>query len=85
MKETVLLRFGATNCSTHIYTLHAMAHRLYQPSAIYCFSYSRSILLIVLYCHTDGDGVVTFDEFVIVSKKYPNLLSGSTATTGRPS
>ena len=22
----------------------------------------------------DGDGVVTFDEFVIVSKKFPNIL-----------
>ena len=22
----------------------------------------------------DGDGVITFDEFVIVSKKFPNIL-----------
>ncbi|CAN0200849.1 unnamed protein product, partial [Phaeothamnion confervicola] len=25
----------------------------------------------------DGDGVVTFDEFVIVSKKFPNILMGA--------
>ena len=22
----------------------------------------------------DGDGVITFDEFVVVSKKFPNIL-----------
>lgn len=25
----------------------------------------------------DGDGVITFDEFVIVSKKFPNILVSS--------
>jgi hypothetical protein len=27
----------------------------------------------------DGDGVLTFDEFVIVSKKFPNILVSSAA------
>ena len=27
----------------------------------------------------DGDGVVTFDEFVIVSKKFPNILWSKTS------
>lgn len=29
----------------------------------------------------DGDGVITFDEFVVVSKKFPNILVNSFSLT----
>ena len=35
---------------------------------------SRKADTIMAQADKDGDGVITFDEFVIVSKKFPNIL-----------
>jgi serine/threonine-protein phosphatase 2B regulatory subunit len=35
---------------------------------------ARKAETILTQADKDGDGVVTFDEFVIVSKKFPNIL-----------
>ena len=32
------------------------------------------ISILINFLCQDGDGVITFDEFVIVSKKFPNIL-----------
>ncbi len=35
---------------------------------------SQSLFVFMLQADKDADGVITFDEFVIVSKKFPNIL-----------
>jgi hypothetical protein len=35
---------------------------------------ARKAETIMAQADKDGDGVITFDEFVIVSKKFPNIL-----------
>ena len=42
-----------------------------QPPAI---EVQRKAETIMAQADKDGDGVVSFDEFVIVSKKFPNIL-----------
>ena len=34
----------------------------------------RKADLILAQCDKDGDGVVDYDEFVVVSRKFPNIL-----------
>ena len=40
---------------------------------------ARKVDTIMAQADKDGDGVITFDEFVIVSKKFPNILVGTAA------
>ena len=35
---------------------------------------NRKVEWLMKQCDTDGDGQISFDEFVILSKKFPNIV-----------
>ncbi len=43
---------------------------------------SRKAETIISQCNKENDGVITFDEFVVVSKKFPNILFPSQKEKG---